>query len=564
MSVEAQAGPRPIKAPEDFPVSWEAPEDEGLFWKFDAMHSPNQVTPLESDLWSGMTNGLEYASRNYEMPVQVFRALRINTYGYTAMIPVMASPEEMEARGRRAQDKMMAAMGRLGEMWEDELLPEIKEHLDHLAALGMAGVSMPELVEDLEGAIACSRRLGQLHFLTVLPTYLAMSEFDELYRDLFPSEGAFGSYRLLGGFSNKTLETGHALWALSRRALRGPGVRRVLEEEAAADVPAALEGSEEGRAFLAELRAYLEVYGERGDLWSITHPTWVEDPTPVIKNLKDYLTQPDEADPAAELRRRALDREQAEAEARQRLEGYPQPMREQFELLLKAAQTGVVLSEDHGFYIDFRGLYQLRRIILTIGRRLAEGGTLSGPEDVFLLTLNELAETMRRFPELDRRELAEQRRAEMERFRSVHPPATLGTAPPGPPPDDPFGRTMGKFDGPPVEAAGEPGVLRGAAGSPGKARGRARVIRSIAEAGKLETGDILVAETTAPPWTPLFASAAAVVTDTGGVLSHCAVVAREYGIPAVVGVGVATATIRDGQMIEVNGDAGVVRIELPA
>jgi phosphoenolpyruvate synthase/pyruvate phosphate dikinase len=99
-----------------------------------------------------------------------------------------------------------------------------------------------------------------------------------------------------------------------------------------------------------------------------------------------------------------------------------------------------------------------------------------------------------------------------------------------------------------------------AAGSSGKVRGAARVIRSLADAARLGRGEILVAETTAPPWTPLFATAAAVVTDTGGVLSLCAVVAREYAIPAVVGVGTATAVIRDGQTIEVDGDAGVVRV----
>ena len=71
---------------------------------------------------------------------------------------------------------------------------------------------------------------------------------------------------------------------------------------------------------------------------------------------------------------------------------------------------------------------------------------------------------------------------------------------------------------------------------------------------------MLVAETTAPPWTPLFATAAAVVTDTGGILSHCAVVAREYRIPAVVGAAMATATIRDGQTVEVDGDRGIVRV----
>ena len=86
------------------------------------------------------------------------------------------------------------------------------------------------------------------------------------------------------------------------------------------------------------------------------------------------------------------------------------------------------------------------------------------------------------------------------------------------------------------------------------------MVRSLAEAGNLQAGDVLVAETTMPAWTPLFASAAAVVTDTGGVLSHCAVVAREYGIPAVVGVGVATGALRDGQVVEVNGSTGLVRI----
>ena len=86
------------------------------------------------------------------------------------------------------------------------------------------------------------------------------------------------------------------------------------------------------------------------------------------------------------------------------------------------------------------------------------------------------------------------------------------------------------------------------------------MIHSLAEASKLTPGDILVAVTTAPPWTPLFATAGAVITDTGGVLSHCAVVAREYGIPAVVGTGVATALLRDDQWVEIDGEAGTVRV----
>ena len=89
------------------------------------------------------------------------------------------------------------------------------------------------------------------------------------------------------------------------------------------------------------------------------------------------------------------------------------------------------------------------------------------------------------------------------------------------------------------------------------------MIRSLAQAGKLQKGDILVTEFTVPPWTPLFATAAAVVTDTGGVLSHSAVVAREYRIPAVVGTGRATTTFHDGQLLEVDGTAGMVRAITP-
>jgi pyruvate,water dikinase len=125
---------------------------------------------------------------------------------------------------------------------------------------------------------------------------------------------------------------------------------------------------------------------------------------------------------------------------------------------------------------------------------------------------------------------------------------------------DPVSVALGKFFGAAHMATDDHTLIRGNRGSPGKATGSARVVRSLAGAGKLQPGDVLVVETTAPPWTPLFATAAAVVSDTGGILSHCAVVAREYGIPAVVGTGNATSRLADGQLIEVDGDAGTIRV----
>jgi pyruvate,water dikinase len=105
-------------------------------------------------------------------------------------------------------------------------------------------------------------------------------------------------------------------------------------------------------------------------------------------------------------------------------------------------------------------------------------------------------------------------------------------------------------------------VLQATPASAGRAVGTARVINGPADFGRARAGDVLVCQTTTPAWTPLFASAGALVTDTGGILSHAAIVAREYRLPAVVGCDVATTPIRDGARVEVDGDAGRVRVTL--
>jgi phosphohistidine swiveling domain-containing protein len=550
----------PIPAPPDFPITWESPDDERLFWTRDVMHFPDQMNELEGELAIRIahTHGFTRASDIYDMPIRL-QPRRINTYYYMAVAPVMAPPEEMEAMEERAREKLGDAMVRLSETWSGEYLPEIQQYLKHWDGFDLRGASMPELLPHLDETVTRLQRLWEIHFIIAFPMLMAMSTFEEFYRDLFGSEGAFEAFRLLQGLDNKTVETGRMLWRLSRKALEMPEVRKVLEESAAADVVPALEGSAEGREFLTELGTYLDEYGHRGDKWGVSFPTWAENPTPVIKMLKDYITQSG-GGPDEELAALSTDRERLLAETRKRLSGYPQAVRDQFEILLKAAAEGMVLSEDHGFWIDFSATARVRKVFMELGRRFAEAGVIEEPGDVFHLTLDEIRETGEQLPNLDRRDLVARRKAEMERFGRMQPPPALGTPPPGPPPDNPVNRAIGKFFGGPPQPPGEAGVLRGNPGSPGVVRGRARVLRSLPEGDGLEEGDVLVAETTAPPWTPLFATVAAVVTDTGGILSHCAVVAREYRIPAVVGAAMATATIRDGQPIEVDGDKGVVRI----
>jgi pyruvate,water dikinase len=234
--------------------------------------------------------------------------------------------------------------------------------------------------------------------------------------------------------------------------------------------------------------------------------------------------------------------------------------------MLGFARQAAFLQEEHNFYIDQRGIALLRLFYLRVGNRLAEAGLLAAPDDVFMLTIDEVrgivagaggAETAE-----ETRQLVWVRRDEMETARGLTPPPFIGVPPAGPPPgNNPMERAMGRFFGGPPQVADAPNQLKGSAGSRGVATGPARVARTLAEASSLLPGEVLVAITTMPPWTPLFGVAAAVVTETGGPLSHCAIVAREYGIPAVVGAHGATRVITTGQRITVDGGRGIVTIE---
>ena len=556
------AAPQVIPAPHGFPVRWTTPEDVLLLWERDRAHFPEVQPPMEFAAVETMIgHGTRAALAAYEAPIAAIEPRSFNGWYYQAVVPVLGTPEEMAERGARAEAHLRSTIESMEAMWESNWLPEIQEHLAAWDDFDADGASNADFVAHWDETWERQKRLWELHFRVVLPAYLAMSEFDELYRDLFGEGEALDSYALLEGVPNLTVETGQALWRLSRRALQSEEIRTVLEHEATDAVIPALEasGSAVAQAFLADLREYLERYGHRGDKWSITAPTWVEDPSPAIKNLRDYITRPDSDAPAVTTREAAERSDKLLAEARERLAGYPEPVRMQFEGMLAAAKVGSALSEDHNFWIDMHAISRARYVILAAGRRLAKMGVIESPEDAFLLKPDEVRQSLVAGPTRSRGALVAQRARELAAQAEMDPPPAVGTVPSGPVPDDPVTKMLMKFSGTPTTPAA-PDELVGHSGSRGTVRGIARIVRSIAEAERLAPGEILVAETTAPPWTPLFATAAAVVTDTGGVLSHCAVVAREYGIPAVVGTGTATAMIADGQEIEVDGDAGIVRL----
>jgi phosphohistidine swiveling domain-containing protein len=557
-ATQTAGGPSPpLPIPDNFPVTWESPTDEMAFWHIDPIHFPTTVTPAMEIFGDAFTKGVDRSFAAYEMPIRL-QYRRINTYFYTGnSLPV--PPDQLEAQGAKAEARLKEGVAAFPDRWENEWLPEVKEHLAFWDEFDLDGASPDALAEHFDQTRVRLARLWDIHFLLEVPAILSMSLFDEVFKDLLGEEDTLASYKLLQGQGNKTVDGGHGLWSLSKKALESEELRSAITDNPSEGVLPALSATAEGSEFADEFRRYLAEWGQRTDVFcELGSPSWEEDPSTPLTNLKDFMAQPDR-DPAAELSLLAVERETSVADARERLAGYPEEARNQFEFLLARAQSGTKLHEDHNYWIDQMSSNKVRQMVLGVGRRLAAAGSVDSANDVAYLTPNEIREAALSNGTGDRRTTVTERKAEMEHFGAIQPPP-IGTPPPEGEPTDPMGIAMMKFFGARPKTSDSADVVSGNAGSPGKVTGTARIIRTLADADRLGQGDILVTTTTMPAWTPLFGTAAAVVTDAGGVLSHCAIVAREYGIPAVVGTGNGTTVVKDGQAVEVDGSAGEVRI----
>lgn len=301
-----------------------------------------------------------------------------------------------------------------------------------------------------------------------------------------------------------------------------------------------------GPAALAALEGFLERYGMRcvGEI-DITRPRWRERPATLVPTLLGNVRT---FAPGAGQRRfedglRAA--EQAKHELLQRVLALPDGAR-------KAEETAAMIERVRTFagyreypkYAMVSCYFVYKQALLREAGRLVQAGVLDDPEDIYYLRFDELAEVVR--TRRVRPDLLDERKEAFRSYQSLTAPRVLTS-------DGEALTGAYRRDDLPV------GALPGMAVSAGTVEGRARVLTDIAQAD-LAAGDILVTAYTDPSWTPLFVAIAGLVTEVGGVMTHGAVIAREYGLPAVVGVEHATALIRDGQRIRVHGTDGYVEI----
>ncbi len=318
----------------------------------------------------------------------------------------------------------------------------------------------------------------------------------------------------------------------------------------------------------AKFRQYLHHYGYRALRYEVAEESLAERPELVASLLQDELRRPTGLEAAQQ--RLSSARAKAKAAALAALKGDGQ--REEFLALLADAERGYPIREDNEFFTISVPLALARFAFLEAGKRLAASGVVAAAADIFFLRYNEVIAALTG-RDGNYQELVAGRREEYAATQAFDPPASYGRRPTAPPLDTlpPEARLAMEVVAFSVERVFEPErsgrreessarEVRGISASGGTYTGPARVILGEEQFDKLQGGDVLVCPITSPVWSILFAKVGALVTDSGGILSHPAIIAREYGIPAVVATGNATETIADGQQVVVDGEAGVVRV----
>jgi phosphohistidine swiveling domain-containing protein len=530
-----------------FPVTWPDAEDAQRTWRWDAEHNPFPLTDLSEEF-----------SRRAWGPAIAVQPLGGSAPGPTTGLVAHGyryggGHAGSGPRSATYPENVATMAPRVEELWDRGWRLQIEARAREIAGFDYDSLTLTELVKRLE---SLTEGVSENMVLMFRASHLVSYSRGRLVDFCVESVGKAAESLvtdLLQGTPSISLESGAALWDVAQMLARNSDLFDRLAAQPDAQTLASLGEAGAGVDFVAKFNDWLDRYGHRnGSFGELAEPSWCEEPRVPIALLLQYV---EAEDPRQSQKKAITTREKVQREFEKRL-GNQELIARFRELLAGAAPyLGVRESRDHAINM---ALTAVRVPALALGRRLVGQGAIQDVDDVFFLQFRDL-ESAAEDPELDLRALVARRREIHEYWRNVVPPVTIGVSA-GRETD----RKASAASAPVlslVEGAASSSVVWGIAASPGIVTARARVIMTLDEAHTLQRGEVLVTRSTSPAWTPLFGSAAAVVTEGGGVLSHCAIVAREYGIPAVVGATGASARIRDGATITVDGTKGRVTIQ---
>lgn len=568
-------------------------QDSERFWFQDRLHHPGALHPydeIQCECWWQALGA--FNTRIFAMPPAYGVDQRVLN-GYLYVSPVPAPEGDVAARaeifGRRAshyyenwdeiygewKDKVLNRLQLLADL-DFSPLPDLEDEqvvFDHVGTS-----SGYRLIESFDRMILTMYETYQFHFELLNIGYAAYLTFFGFCKQAFPDIPDQTISRMVGGLHVDLYRPDDELKRLAKEAERLGIGDQILE---ATDVDALfdeLAGFDAGQEWVAD-------WHRTSDPWFLIntdpgHPggyhiydTWQDAPSIPIASVKEYVSRLRAGD--------AIDRPTAEVlSERDRITDEYRDLladedRATFDEMVDLARLVFVYIEEHVLYIEHWVWATFWKQSKKLAQSLAQMGTFDDPEDMFFLRRYEVAEAIYdtvaawsvgsapRGAAYWRPIIAE-RRAIYEVLAAHDPEPALG-----PPPaeiSEPFTvmlwgittDTVGEW----LSDDDEDGErrLRGIAGAPGVVEGPARVIRDVSELDTVEQGDILVCPATSPSWSPIFSRIAATVSDVGGIMSHTAIVCREYGLPAVVGTGNAVSTVTNGQQLRVDGDAGVVTL----
>lgn len=525
-------------------------KDNNHFFVQDDVHFPHVLSPLFASFQlPAIENGTSIAFENMKFPLARFvsRLYRGRKYQHNA--PYRG---DLESRAEAHARFLETRMPRITEFFQEKLEGVLLPYYGKLKGLVDKPLSQAEAVHLLREMHDFYQTAWAIHFEAVAPRLDVGFKLESLFHEL-TGEPATDAYDLVLGIMNKSLETDRAFWQLANEIRRDEALRHAITG-ATQDVATVIQAHPEWAWAAQKMAKVLETYGYRS---AITHEfnreTWVENPTYGWDLIKVYLQKDYDFD--SEFASMVARREEALSRV---LQGVPDgPAKDEFLRIHGYAMRCWALDEDHNFYIDNMLPAVYRPVLLNIGKVLVHLGVLEQPDQIFFLYYEEVCEALERPTNM-----TETIRARVEEYDAywsdVQYQPHLG---PVPEPTDVEDLLVDRVFGLPKFAQQSSATLiKGYAASRGVHTGVVKVVADQNDFRKVLHGDVLVCRTTTPPWTVLFTVAGAVVTDAGGILSHAGTVAREYRIPAVLGTKFATKTLKDGDVVRVDGSEGTIEV----
>ena len=361
----------------------------------------------------------------------------------------------------------------------------------------------------------------------------------------------FTSGHFLSGFKSKTLEANEHLYKIAKQIQADNVLYELVVTTPPKQLMNALQNHPNSGPLVKAIKEYLKIYGHLGYSLDFVESLPIEDPSGLLSTLKTMVTAKD-YNPKKHEVNASRKREEAMQKIEQLLDGLQYW---QFRYRNWFTHRFYFIREEVMFYLT-SGWPTLRLLALELGERLVDVGTINVLDDIFYLVTEELTKAInarkenKAIPEYQ--QLTAERRELREARKRLHPPGTI--------PEVASNNPGVAFKETQVKNDPNSDVLKGIPVSPGTVTSPASLIKSPAEFDQMQPDSILVCPMTNPAWTPLFAHATGLVTDMGGILGHGSIVAREYGIPAVVGTGTSTQRVKHGQKITVDGDTGTVSL----